>query len=371
MSLRRPVDRWLLLFASLLMAIGMVWVYSASWVRASQSGHGAATAFLVRQLVAGAIGIITMLILTQAELGPLQDQPKPMWITLGVLTVLLLAVLVVGVKVNGAHRWLRLGPMSLQPSELLKPVAVVVASYWMVRHREAWGKNREAIPKLVLLGMIFAAPIAFMLAQPDLGTAFLIIFVVMLIIFLGGAPRWIFAITIPLLAVVGFLFIWMTPWRWQRILAFLDPWQDPQGKGHQAIQSLIAVGNGGLFGVGMGEGQQKYFYLPEAHTDFIYAVIGEELGLVGTLTILALFVGVLWRGTRIARRCPDPFLRLTAVGLTLLLVVQALMNMSVVLSLAPNKGIPLPFISFGPNSLITSLICLGMLLSISKDAASA
>lgn len=371
MSLRRPVDRWLLLFASLLMAIGMVWVYSASWVRASQGGHGAATAFLVRQLVAGAIGIVTMLILTQVELSPLQDQPKPLWITLGVLTVLLAAVLVMGPIINGAHRWLRLGPLSLQPSELIKPVAVIVAAYWMVRHKDAWRNNREAIPKLVLLAMIFIPPIAFMLVQPDLGTAFLVIFVVMLIIFLGGAPKWVFAVTIPVLGIVGFLFIYMTPWRWQRFLAWLDSSGDPQGKGHQARQSLIAVGNGGFFGVGMGEGQQKYFYLPEAHTDFIYAVIGEELGLVGTLTILALFVGVLWRGTRIARRCPDPFLRLTAMGLTLLLVVQALMNMSVVLSLAPNKGIPLPFISFGPNSLITSLICLGMLLSISKDTASA
>jgi cell division protein FtsW len=371
MPLRRPVDRWLLLFAALLMAIGMVWVYSASWVRAAQGGHGAATAFLVRQLIAGGIGVVLMLLLTQVELAPLQDQPRSIWITLAVLTVLLLAVLVVGPKVNGAHRWLRVGPLSIQPSELLKPVAVMVASYWMVRHKDAWTKNREAVPKLVLLAMILAAPVAFMLAQPDLGTAFLIIFVVMLIVFVGGAPRWIFAVSIPLLSVVGFLFIWMTPWRWQRILAFLDPGKDPQGKGHQALQSLIAVGNGGLFGVGMGEGQQKYFYLPEAHTDFIYAVIGEELGLVGTVTILALFVGILWRGTRIARRSSDPFLRLTATGLTLLLVVQALMNMSVVLSLAPNKGIPLPFISFGPNSMITSLICLGMLLSISKDTASA
>jgi cell division protein FtsW len=371
MPLRRPVDRWLLLFAALLMAIGMVWVYSASWVRAAQGSHGAATAFLVRQLIGGGIGIVLMLLITQVEIGPLQDQPKPLWITLGVLTVMLLGVLLVGPKVNGAHRWLRLGNQNLQPSELLKPVAILLAAYWMVKHRSAWSQNQEAVPKLVLLGMIFAGPIALILAQPDLGTAFLIIFVVMLIIFLGGAPRWIFAITIPLLGAVGFLFIWMTPWRWQRILAFLNPWQDPQGKGHQAIQSLIAVGNGGLAGVGMGEGQQKYFYLPEAHTDFIYAVIGEELGLVGTVAILALFVGILWRGTRIARRAGDPFLRLTAMGLTLLIVVQALMNMSVVLSLAPNKGIPLPFISYGPNSLITSLICLGMLLSISKDTVSA
>ncbi|HEX9082988.1 MAG TPA: FtsW/RodA/SpoVE family cell cycle protein, partial [Holophagaceae bacterium] len=156
-----------------------------------------------------------------------------------------------------------------------------------------------------------------------------------------------------------------------RITSFLNPEADPLGKGHQAIQSLVAVGNGGLLGVGLGAGKQKLFYLPEAHTDFIYAVIAEEAGLMGTVLVLLLFIGLLWRGYRIAHRVGDPYLKLCAMGFVLLLVVQALMNMSVVLSLAPNKGIPLPFISFGPNSLITSLVCLGLLLSISKDAGSA
>ncbi|HJV23655.1 MAG TPA: putative lipid II flippase FtsW [Holophagaceae bacterium] len=370
MPLRRPVDRWLLFFAVMLMAIGMVWVYSASWVRGASGGGGAATAFLVRQLVAGLLGLVLMLMLTQVDVASLQENFRPLQIAYGLLMVLLVAVLVIGPKVNGAHRWIRLGPLgSIQPSEIFKPLAVLLASAWMVRHREAWSDKMGSVPKLVQLFMFFIPPMALILLQPDLGTAFLIIFVVMLIVFLGGAPRWIFAVTLPILGLVGFLFIWMTPWRWARIIAFLNPWADPQGKGHQAIQSLLAVGSGGLLGVGPGQGQQKYFYLPEAHTDFIYAVIGEEAGLVGTVTVLALFMGILWRGYRIARRSSDSYLRLVAMGLTLLLVVQALMNMSVVLSLAPNKGIPLPFISFGPNSLITSLICLGLLMSISKDAS--
>jgi len=368
MPLRRPVDRWLLFFAVMLMAIGMVWVYSASWVRGAAGGGGAASAFLVRQGVAGGIGLVAMLLLTQVEVGTLQDQIRPLQVAYGILMLLFVAVLFFGPKVNGAHRWIRLGPLSLQPSELFKPLAVLMAAGWMVRHREAWQDKMGSLPKLVQLFLFFIPPMACILLQPDLGTAFLIIFVVMLIVFLGGAPKWIFGVTLPILGFIGFLFIWMTPWRRERIFAFLDPWSDPQGKGHQAIQSILAVGSGGLLGSGPGQGQQKFFYLPEAHTDFIYAVIGEEAGLLGTVTVLALFMGVLWRGYRISRHSQEPFLRLVAMGLTLLLVVQALMNMSVVLSLAPNKGIPLPFISFGPNSLITSLICLGLLLSISKDA---
>ena len=166
---------------------------------------------------------------------------------------------------------------------------------------------------------------------------------------------------------VGTAFVLSSPYRMTRVMSFLHPEADPLGAGHQALQSLVALGNGGIFGVGIGEGLQKLFYLPEAHTDFIYAVIGEEMGLVGTTAVLALFIGLLWRGYRIARRTADPFLKLCAMGFTLLLVAQALMNMSVVLSLVPNKGIPLPFISYGSSSLMASLICLGLLLSISKD----
>jgi cell division protein FtsW len=369
-DVRRPVDRWLVLFALALVAMGMVWIYSASAIKASQN-HAAATAFLTRQLVGGGIGIAFMLALSQVDLATLQDHPRPLMVAYFILIALLLAVLFFGPKVNGAHRWLRLGPMgSLQPSELFKPLSVLIAASWMVRNREAWTNRRDALPKLLGLAGVLLVPLALILREPDFGTTFLIVFVALMVVFLGGAPKWIFAVAIPILGALGTAFVVLSPYRLARVTSFLNPEADPLGKGHQALQSLVAVGNGGFMGVGLGGGKQKLFYLPEAHTDFIYAVIAEESGLIGTVAILALFVAILWRGYRIARRVGDGYLKLCAMGFVLLLVVQALMNMSVVLSLAPNKGIPLPFISFGPNSLITSLICLGLLLSISKETSS-
>jgi cell division protein FtsW len=204
--------------------------------------------------------------------------------------------------------------------------------------------------------------------EPDLGTTFLILFVCMVLVFVGGAPKWIFIAAIPVVLAIGAYLIVSEPYRFNRVKAFLNPAAaDTRGSAYQPEQSLIAVGNGGITGVGIGAGQQKLDFLPEARTDFIYAIIGEELGLIGTFTVLALFVAVFWRGYRIARRARDSFLRLCAGGFTFLIVAQALMNMSVVLNLVPNKGIPLPFISYGGSSLMATLMCLGLLLSISKE----
>ena len=364
-DVRRPIDRLLLFFALMLMMVGMVWIYSASAIKASQA-NGAATAFLARQLIGGFIGLSLMLALSQVELSDVRERPRIL-IAFNVIAILGLLAVFAFPAVNNAHRWVRIMGQSIQPSELFKPLAVLITSWWMVRHKAAWGNRQDAIPKLVTLLGILIIPLGLILREPDFGTTFLIVFVVMLLVFLGGAPRWIFAIAIPVLAAVGTAFVVTSPYRLARVTSFLNPEADPLGKGHQALQSLVAVGNGGLFGVGLGGGRQKLFFLPEAHTDFIYAVIGEEAGLVGTLLVLALFIAVLIRGYRIARRVRDAFLRLCAMGFTLLLVVQALMNMSVVLSMAPNKGIPLPFISYGSSSLIASLVSLGLLLSISKE----
>ncbi|MEI6472397.1 MAG: putative lipid II flippase FtsW [Holophagaceae bacterium] len=367
-EVRRPVDRWLVFFALALLALGMVAIYSASAIKASQN-HTAATTFLVRQLVGGFIGVLVMLGLSQLDLTTLQDDPRPLYIAYGLLTALLLAVLILGPRINGAHRWIRLGPVSLQPSEFLKPLSVLIAAAWMVHYREAWKDHRTALPKLLGLGGILLVPLALVLREPDFGTTFLIVLVTLLLTFLGGAPKWIFAVAIPVLGALGAAFVVLSPYRLARVASFLNPGADPLGKGHQALQSLVAVGSGGLLGVGLGDGRQKLFYLPEAHTDFIYAVVGEEAGMIGTVAILALFSAILWRGYRITRRASGGYLKLCGMGFVLLLVVQAFMNMSVVLSLAPNKGIPLPFISYGPNSLIASMACLGFLLSISKDTA--
>jgi len=361
-DVRRPIDRALLFFALMLMAVGVVWVYSASGLKSAAS-----TSFLQRQLLGGGLGVALMLALSQTELGFLRDNPRPLQV-LYVVLVLLLAAVFLFPKVNNAHRWIRLFGQQFQPSELFKPFVVLLVSWWMVRHREAWGQRQDAIPKLMTLAGLLVVPIGLILREPDFGTSFLILFVAMLLVWLGGAPKWIFAVSIPVLALVGAVFIRTSPYRMARVTSFLNPDQDPLGKGHQALQSLVAVGNGGLAGVGLGAGHQKLFFLPEAHTDFIYAVIAEETGLVGTVAVLLLFLGILWRGYRITRSVRDGFLKLAAMGFTLLLVVQALMNISVVLSLAPNKGIPLPFISYGGTSLIVSLMTLGLLLSISKEA---
>lgn len=361
-DVRRPIDRILLLAALTLMALGMVWIYSAS------AGQKTATAFVFRQLVGGGVGIVLMLTLSQVPLAPLRENPRAILVALGMLVLLLVAVFFFPAR-NHAHRWVSLGQFSLQPSELFKPVSVMLVAWWMVKHQDAWQRRQDAIPKLVTLLGILVLPLGLILKQPDFGTSFLILFVAMLIVFLGGAPRWIFAAALPVLAVVGFIFVRMEPYRWARVTSFLNPEADPLGKGHQALQSLIAVGNGGIAGVGLGAGRQKLFYLPEAHNDFIFAVIAEEGGLLATLVILALFTLILWRGFRIAVRVRDSFLKLCSAGFMLLIVVQAFMNMSVVLSLAPNKGIPLPFISYGSSSLIATLATLGLLLSISKETS--
>jgi len=357
---RRPIDLLLLLFALLLIAVGMVWVYSATGTRSS-------FAFILKQAVSFVVGVSLMLAFSKIELSKLRESPK-LITTLYFFFIALLTVVFLFEARNGAHRWIIFGGHQIQPSEFFKPFAVILTSWWMVRFRDSWTRRQEAIPRLVTLFGILMLPLALVFMEPDMGTTFLILFVSMLLIFLGGAPRWIFAVSIPVLLAVGTYFIVSKPYRIQRVQSFLNPAVDTKGFGYQPEQSLIAVGNGGIFGVGLGGGQQKLNFLPEAHTDFIYAIIGEESGLIGTSAVLILFVLILWRGFRIARKARDSFLRLCASGFTLLLVTQALMNMSVVLSLVPNKGIPLPFISYGGSSLMASLMCLGLLLSISKEA---
>ena len=366
-DVRRPVDRWLVLFALALVAVGMVWIYSASAIKASQN-HSAATAFLTRQLLGGGIGIAFMLALSQVDLVILQDHPRALYATYFVFVGLLLAVLFFGPKVNGAHRWIRMGPMSLQPSELFKPLSVLISAFWMVKNREAWTNHRDALPKLLGLAGVLLVPLALILREPDFGTTFLIVFVTLMVVFLGGAPKWIFAVAIPFLGAIGTAFVIFSPYRLARVTSFLNPEADPLGKGHQALQSLVAVGNGGFMGVGLGGGKQKLFYLPEAHTDFIYAVIGEEGGLLGAGAVLLGFVLLLWRGVRAAWKAPDAFGTFLAAGLTFSIVLQALINVSVVLGLLPTKGIPLPFISAGGSSLLFTLVSVGLVLNITQHA---
>jgi cell division protein FtsW len=359
---KHPIDRWLLLFALLLTVVGMVWVYSATGTRFE-------FAFVIKQCIAGLVGMALMLALSQFDLAMLPKNSRFI-IGLYVAFIFFLSVVFFFPPTNGAYRWMAWRGHKLQPSEFFKPFSVVLTSWWMVRHADSWVRRGEAFPKLIALSGILLLPLSLIFIEPDMGTTFLIVFVSMLLVFLGGAPKWIFVASVPILLAVGSFFVFSSPNRVQRVQTFLNPAMDSKGFGYQPEQSLIAVGNGGLLGVGLGGGQQKLNFLPEAHTDFIYAIIGEEVGLVGTSIVLALFVAILWRGYRIARKARDPFLRLCASGFALLLVTQALMNISVVLSMVPNKGIPLPFISYGGSSLMATFMCLGLLLGISKETGS-
>ena len=350
------------MFALLLAVMGMVWVYSATGTRAG-------FAFVVKQGVSGLVGVALMLAFSQIDLSGLRESPKTMIVLYVAFIVFLSAVFYFPAK-NGAHRWIAYHGHQLQPSEFFKPFSVILTSWWMVKYTDSWIKRQETLPKLVALFLILLVPLCIIFKEPDMGTTFLILFVSILLVLLGGAPKWILAVGAPILLVVGTYLVVSKPYRIQRVQSFLNPMVDAKGFGYQPEQSLIAVGNGGLYGVGLGAGQQKLNFLPEAHTDFIYAIIGEEVGLIGTSIVLILFVAVLWRGYRIARRARDAFLRLCACGFTLILVAQALMNMSVVLSIVPNKGIPLPFISYGGSSLMASFMCLGLLLGISKETGS-
>lgn len=363
-DIRRPIDRLLLFFALILMSLGMVWVFSSSAFKYNKNIN----IFVVNQLIGGAIGITAMLSLSQIDLSFLRENPRILKFAY-LFILLLLALVFLFSPINHARRWIHLYKISVQPSELFKPLSVLITSWWMVHNQDAWLKQKDSIVNIIILFAILLIPICLIINEPDFGTSFLILSVSLVIMFLGGAPKWIFAVATPVLSLVGIAFVWLEPYRKARVLSFLNAQSDPLGKGHQAIQSLIAVGNGGITGVGLGASMQKLSYLPEAHTDFIYAVISEEAGLMGSLLILILYVGILWRGYRIAWRVRDKFLKLCAIGTTMLLVLQALMNISVVLSLAPNKGIPLPFISYGSSSLIASLISLGILLAISKEVS--
>ena len=285
----------------------------------------------------------------------------------GLLAVigLLAAVLLVGPELNGTRRWFVLGPLSAQPSELAKLALVPFVAYHL--EKKADRVNR---PELLLPVALATALVAgLVLLGPDMGTAALIVATVALMVFLAGLAWRYIAIGAAFLLPLGALVLVAAPYRRQRLLSFLDPEADPLGAGYQVLQSLIAVGSGGLFGLGLGNSGQKLFFLPYPHSDFIYAIVAEELRFVGALAVLALFGVLLWRGTAAALHAPDSFGRYLGLGLTGILVLQALINVSVAVSLLPTKGIPLPFLSYGGSSLVVSMAACGVLLNLSEHAS--
>jgi cell division protein FtsW len=363
MPRRLAPDVWLFGVAIVLLAAGVVMVYSASAIVAADRFQDPYF-FLKKQLFWAVIGAGCLWMAIRLDYRRLEHLVLPLLIFAGVLLVLVL-VSPFGQAINGTRRWIRLGPVSFQPAELAKLALVLYLAAFLAKKGEAIAEFRRGLlPPLAVAGVLAAL----VLAQPDLGTCLTLVTLTFTLLFLaGGRVRHLGLILLAPLPTLA-LAIWVAPYRVRRIIAFLDPWSDPRGSGFQIIQSWLALGNGGLFGQGIGASRQKLFYLPESHTDFIFAIVGEELGFVGATTIVALFAILIWRGLRIGLRAPDPFGGYLAIGITVLIATQTLVNLGVVTGLLPTKGLPLPFISFGGSALLVTLLSTGVLLNISQHA---
>lgn len=385
MAKRVSVDRWMFTVTCVLVFIGLVMIFSASAVMAKER-FGSAYEFLSKQLIWAVAGLAVMIVAMKIDYKRLQN-PALIFTSLGLTTLFLISVFFLD-RAHGTHRWFRVGPISFQPSELAKPVIIFFLAWFLSnkllssRHQDtksSSGNSKLAargsqldfddwrntllpaiVPTVVFLGLI--------VFQPDLGTAIACAGITACILFVAGIRLRYFGYALAASIVPLYFLIFHVSYRKDRILAFLNPYADPQGRGFHMIQSLIAVSTGGITGLGLMEGKQKLFYLPEPHTDFIFAVTAEELGLVGALAVIILFAIFLWRGTRAALRTQDSFGRFLAVGITSMIVLQAFINISVVLGLMPTKGIPLPFVSYGGSSLFVTLACVGVLLNITKQA---
>jgi cell division protein FtsW len=344
----------------LLVLIGLAMVFSASAVTAKDQ-LGSAYAFVAKQALWALLGLVALAVLMQVDYKRYNSYPVVVG-AVAVTTLLLLAVFAMH-GMNGAHRWIRVAGQTVQPSEIAKPVIVLFLAYFLqtrIHAMEDWKGTilRAAMPPLVFIALI--------LKEPDLGTALVCAGVTALMLYLAGAQLKYFFVAAALASPVLYYMLFHVAFRRARMLAFINPELDPKGAGFHITQSLIAVGTGGVWGRGFMEGVQKLYYLPEPHTDFIFANICEELGLVGALVIVALFVALGYRGLRAAVLSTDPFARFLAFGITSAILIQAFFNMSVVLALLPTKGITLPLISDGGTSVFITLASLGVLLNITR-----
>ena len=338
-------------------------IFSASAMIA-ETRFGTGYYFLVRQLIWAVFGLMVLVGFMHLDYHRL-CRPAVVFPAFFLQFILLVAVLV-WPDAATVRRWLPLGKMFLQPSEISKVVLVIFLAYFLEKRQ---GKVNEFQGTLLPVGLLVGLTVLLVLQGPDLGTAALLGFTVSAVLFAAGL-RLTYISSGLVSSVIGLYFLVVeVPYRYNRVLAFLDPYADPLGKGFQIIQSLTAVGSGGISGLGFMEGRQKLYYLPAAHTDFIFAVIAEELGFIGCLAVLSLFAVILWRGGRASLRCRDEFGRLLALGLTSMIILQALINISVVIGLLPTKGIPLPFVSYGGSSLVSSLMAMGILLNISQHSS--
>lgn len=355
----RGLDLWLLASALALVGLGLVTVYSASAVFSQQS-HGSAIYFLRRHAGYAAVGMIALYLGWRIDYRLYQRFAYPLLLgAFGLLVLLLVPGL--ATRIDGATRWFHLGPLSFQPSELAKlALSVYLARSLAAKQASVRTFTIGFLPHLAVAGLLCFL----ILRQPDLGTTAVIGAVTLLLLFVAGTKLSYILIAMLAAAPIVYQAIVGTPWRMRRLLAFLDPWSHRQDAGYQISESLISIGSGGLQGLGLGDGKQKLFFLPAAHTDFIFAIIGEELGFVGVAATILLFLILCWRGLRAAFGARDLFGTYLAFGLTATYGLQALLHISVVLGLVPTKGITLPLVSYGGTALVSTLFCVGVLLNI-------
>jgi cell division protein FtsW len=356
-------DLWLFGTVVALASVGVVMVASASTPLAAER-FGDPFFFVKKQLFWVGLGGLALWAALRLDYRRLEALRGPLLVVAVALLVLVL-VPPLGQSINGTRRWFRLGPLSFQPVELAKFALVVYLAAFLARRQALMPSFRQGLLPLLLVAGGMAA---LTLAQPDLGNSLALVVLALGLAYLGGARLWhmaaVAAVALPVVAAL----ILARPYRLRRILAFLNPWDDPQGAGFQIIQSFLALGSGGVLGRGLGESRQKLFYLPEPYTDFVFAILGEELGLLGAAAVMALFATLVWRGLRTGLRAPEPFGAYLALGLTLMLATQTLVNLGVVLGALPTKGLPLPFVSFGGSALCMTMFSAGVLLNISQHA---
>jgi cell division protein FtsW len=346
----------LVLVTIALVAFGTVMVYSATSASAAIGG-GNPSYYLKRQGIYALLGVALLLVASRWNYRSLRHLAPVL--VLGSL-ILLVVALAGGESVNGARRWIQFGGATFQPSELAKLSLGVWTALFLAR-RPVPRTLRELTKPIGLLTAVFCALI---LAEPDLGTVIALCLMVGAMLLVAGAPVRMLGSASAIVGAVVLFAIWLEPYRRTRIFSFINPWHDAQGAGFQTVQAMIGLGSGGFFGVGLGEGVQKVFYLPEAHTDMIFAIIGEELGLVGVTLVIAAYAAFAWAGLRIALQCRDPFGKALAAGLTTLVCGQAALNLAAVVGIAPLTGIPLPLVSYGGTSLVVVLATVGILLNI-------
>ena len=358
-------DPWIVGSISALLFLGTIMVYSAS-VSIAERATGNSLHYLIRHIVSVVLGVTGMLIVMRSR-ARLWEYLGPYLLLIGIALLVLVLIPGIGVRVNGSSRWLSLGVVNLQPSELMKLFMVVYAAGYLARKQE---ELRFFTQGILMLSIVLAVIGMLLLQEPDLGSVVVISLTVFVMLFLGGVKFWHFTAV----AAAGLggmaLLTYVSPYRMARFTGFLDPWADPFNTGFQLTQALIAFGRGEWLGVGLGASIQKMFYLPAAHTDFLFAVLAEELGLLGVLTVMALFAIIVWRAFRIARRAEingQVYAARLAQGIGLLLGMQAMINMGVNMGALPTKGLTLPFVSYGGSSMIVSCLAAGLLLMVERE----